>query len=267
MRVFALTTVCLLCSAGFAQAPPPSGPPQPQAAGLNQPFRGQLGVATTQRSRVRGFNAGPDGQVRSIYLTNGSVVDLSGFGPGVGAQIRKGEHVRVVGTRTSVNGQKVLLAQQLTVGQQSFTAQPGVAVQAGLSPAPAGGPGMPPPLPSGRDGARRGPHGPAVADMMPPPPPPAGGPGAPPPPPRAGGPGAPPPPPPPAGGPGAPPAGRPGVPPPPPNGNPQGPAGQVNQPRQPGAIAPPPAPGIAPDPNANPAGATGMQPAPAPQNP
>ncbi len=38
----------------------------------------------TQSSRIRAFNPAPDGQIRSLYLSNGDVVNLS---PGLSQQL------------------------------------------------------------------------------------------------------------------------------------------------------------------------------------
>src|ERR1700689_3084096 len=65
-------------SVAFAQSPPPPPPPQPPDAPASMPAApgasSQLPVVT-QSSRIRAFNAGPGGEVRSLYLQNGSVVD------------------------------------------------------------------------------------------------------------------------------------------------------------------------------------------------
>lgn len=229
MRIFAAATLALVCGAGFAQTPPTPAPDPAVTVPISAPLP-PAGNIVTETSRVRAFNAGPDGRVRSLYLANGHVVDLSSdFGPGFSGAVHKGTHIRVVGARTVINGQPVLAAQRLSFAGQSFSAQPGVAV-AGVPRAPLAGPGQPPPPPAG---------GP-----VPPPPPPPAGPGVPPPPPPpAGAPGVPPPPPPPVSG-----ARSEAVPAPPapapaqtaPGGNP--PAGNPPQP----AVVNPPAP---PSPN------------------
>ncbi len=192
MRFLSAAAACLICTVGFAQSPQPGGPP-PSGVGANQaPRPGPMplqGSAIIQNSRVRAFNAGPDGQVRSIYLTNGSVVDVfSDFGPGFSSQIHKGTRIRIVGSRTVLNGQSIVTPQQLTIGHQNFTAEPNLEPnrQAGLMPPPNGGPGMPPPS-GGMNRVRRGPEGgPMRAGMTPPPPAGPGGPGMPPPPPPSG---------------------------------------------------------------------------------
>jgi hypothetical protein len=75
-----------LSSVAFAQSPIPT-PPAPLAV---PPDRAAASPATppqlpviTKSSRVRAFNAGPSGEVRSLYLQNGSVVDLA---PGLGGR-------------------------------------------------------------------------------------------------------------------------------------------------------------------------------------
>ena len=227
MRPVISTAVCLFCTASFAQAPPTPGsmvPPAPAPPVLQ-------GSAVTQSSRIRAFNAGPDGQVHSLYLANGSVVDLTpSFGPGLNSQIHKGARVRIVGLRSNINGQTILTPQQLTLDQQTFSAQPptGRPGPTAMADLPEPQPGVPPPPPPNgpAPGRRRGPSGPALAAGSPPPPPPCG-PG------MAGRP-APPPPPPPAAPPAPDGAGAPPPPAPAPNGAaPQPPTGDVQQ-------APPP---------------------------
>ena len=173
MRPFISAAVCFFCTAGFAQAPPSPGPMIPPA----QAPPAVQGSTVTQSSRIRAFNAGPDGQVHSLYLANGSVVDLTpSFGPGLNSQVHKGARVRIVGSRSNVNGQTILTPQQLTLDQQTFTAQPPTerprsAVTADL-PGPQPGMPPPPPPPNGpAPGPRRGPGGPALAAGSPPPPP------------------------------------------------------------------------------------------------
>ncbi len=188
MRFVSAAAACLICTASFAQSPQPGGPP-PSGVEVNQaPRPGPMplqGPAISQNSRVRAFNAGPDGQVRSIYLTNGSVVDVSsGFGPGFSSQIHKGTRIRIVGSRNVVNGQSIVTPQQLTIGQQYFAAEPNMGPnrKARLMPPPNGGPGIPPP-PGGINRVGRGLEGgPMRAVMTPPPPAGHGGPGMPPPP-------------------------------------------------------------------------------------
>ena len=173
MRFLSTAAVCLIGTAGLAQSPTP-GMPSPGPMPMQ-------GSATTQSSRVRAFNAGPNGQIRSLYMANGSVVDLgSSFGPDLNSQIHKGTRIRITGSRTEVSGQTIIVPQQLTIGQQSFAAHP----DPGLNGQRAD---MPPP-PDSNERARRGPVGDVGRAGMPPPPP-AGpaGPGMPPPPPAGEG--------------------------------------------------------------------------------
>ena len=131
----------LLTSSVFAQAPPPpSGP------------------TITESSRVRAFNVCPGGEICSLYLTNGSVVDV---GPGIGsrltAAIGRGTRLTVTGTRAEVKGQVIVAANQITVNGQRFDAArldagSVSATAAAPPPPPAGGPGGPPPPPGRADG-------------------------------------------------------------------------------------------------------------------
>ncbi len=166
-----------LSASAFAQTPPPprdGAAPLPATGKAGQPIPGMLGTASvvTQRSRVRAFNPGPDGQVRSLFLTNGSVVDLSpDLGRQLGATIRKGARVSVNGTRSNVNGQTLLSATRLTIDSHTFVAQP--AMGGMVRPAPGqGGPGRRGPRPDVAGMRRPGPAGQGPAG--PPPPPPAG---------------------------------------------------------------------------------------------
>ena len=99
-------------SVAFAQSPPPAPPSPPADAPPSVPAAPaaspQLPVVT-QSSRVRAFNAGPSGEVRSLYLQNGSVVDLTpALGGQLGAAVRKGEKITVTGTKSEINGQSFL---------------------------------------------------------------------------------------------------------------------------------------------------------------
>ena len=201
----ALTTTFLglaLSATALAQAPSPGEPSY--APGLPPP-QNVMASAVTQSSRIRAFNPGPDGQVRSLYLSNGSVVDLPpDLGRTLGTAVRKGKRISVSGFRSNVNGQTILAANRLILNGQTFLSQPGATPLAGANRLP------PPPPPAGRDGgpdrrggvdmARLGPQVPGADGRDPrpgsgqaPPPPPCG--------PRAGRPqGTPPPPPPPANG-------------------------------------------------------------------
>ena len=183
----ALAAGLAISASALAQAPPPL-PPQaaPAMAGLTMPAPGQ---PVTQSSRLRAFNPGPDGQVQSLYLSNGSVVNLSpDLGREVGAAITKGERVRVSGLRSRVNGQTLVAANSVTLHGQTFVAQPGRPAVAGLintppppplldgpGPRPARGPASRPGRAPGQEMARLGPQGPAAnglsADAPAPPPP------------------------------------------------------------------------------------------------
>ena len=196
-----------LSASALAQAPPAGGPPAP--GGLAPaPMSG--GSNATISSRIRAYNPGPGGEVRSLYLADGAVVDLSpDLGRSVGAAVRRGERVRVSGLRSSLDGQTVIAAQSLTLDGQAFVAQAGVPPLVGgdrlLPPPPA--PGAPPrqagPQPGpgmASMGPRPGVRGPDRPLPPPPLPPPAPGsrPDSPPPPPPSSDQPAPPPPPPPS---------------------------------------------------------------------
>ena len=66
---------------GAISAPPPMAN-RSQAPGLVGP---QMAIVT-QSSRIRAFNAGPDGLVRSLFLQNGNVVNVS---PDLGRQLQR----------------------------------------------------------------------------------------------------------------------------------------------------------------------------------
>lgn len=129
--------------AGVADAPPPS-PQQP--------------TLVTQSSRVRAFNPGSDGVVRSLYLQNGSVVDLTpALGGQLGSAVRKGEKITVIGTKLETNGQSLVEAASVQVNNQTFSANtpsaipPGsIALADGAAPPPPGAPQSPPPAPAPR---------------------------------------------------------------------------------------------------------------------
>jgi hypothetical protein len=189
-----------LSSMAFAQSPAPAPPtpasPPPDAAAVLAATTQQLPMVT-ESSRVRAFNAGPGGEVRSLYLQNGSVVDLEpGLGGQVGPAVRKGGKITVTGTKSEINGQSLVEAASVQLNDQTFSASapaPGPLAD-GAAPPPPGAPQPPPPSAPRRSirAAAPAPCG-ATADA---PPPPAGPDGPPPPPPglRAG-----PPPPPPDG--------------------------------------------------------------------
>ncbi len=176
----------------FAQSPAPA-PPTPPAI---PPATPQVPMVT-ESSRVRAFSAGPGGEVRSLYLQNGSVVDLApGIGGQLGPAVRKGEKITVIGTKSEINGQSLVEAASVQLNDQTFSANgpaPGPLAD-GVAPPPPGTP-QPPPAPAARRRNRTAAPAPCntSADA---PPPPAGPDGPPPPPPgfEAG-----PPPPPPSG--------------------------------------------------------------------
>jgi hypothetical protein len=192
----------------FAQSsvPPPPTPAvvPPGEAAAPSPSPQQLPMVT-QSSRVRAFNPSPAGEVRSLYLQNGSVVDLApGLGGQLGPAVRKGEKITVTGTKSEINGQSLVEAASVRLNDQTFsaTATPGPAAlaqgaappQAGAlqappapaprrrnraaAPAPCGATADAPPMPEGLDGPPPPPPG---FEAGPPPPPPGGA--APPPPP------------------------------------------------------------------------------------
>ena len=183
-----------LSSVAFAQSPAPTPPtdmaPPPDAAAVPAPT--QLSMVT-QTSRVRAFNAGPGGEVRSLYLQNGSVVDLApGLGGQIGPAVRKGEKITVTGMKSQINGQSLVEAASVRLNDQTFSASapaPGP-LAAGVAPPP---PGVPqaPPAPAPRRGNRAAAPAPCGATVDTPRPP--TGPDGPPPPPASGA--APPPPP------------------------------------------------------------------------
>lgn len=199
----------ILSTPAFAQNAPDGALPQPP-----QPPRGPSQATgphsqlTTQSSRIRAFNAGPDGQVRSLYLQNGSVVNVSpDLGRQLSTQTHKGTRITVTGSRSMVNGQRILAANQISINSQTYTAQlqggPEANFQGGPDRGPRvgriGEPGMMPPPHPGPDARVDGPKGPRGPrpERRPgtPPPPPPGGPDAhivggrpvPPPPPNGGG--------------------------------------------------------------------------------
>lgn len=153
-----------LSGTALAQVPPSAGatnltlpPPPPSVAST-----------VTQSSRIRAFHPGQDGQVKSLYLSNGSVVDLPpDMGP-LGTQIKKGERISVSGLRSNVNGQTILAANSVTVNGQTFVSRPRLVPVAGANmlPPPPPPPGAPngPPRRGARDMARLGPQGPGPRD-------------------------------------------------------------------------------------------------------
>ncbi len=186
LRITALGLAC--SSVAFAQgtvaAPPAPAPVAPSAAAAPPPAPRQLSMVT-ESSRVRAFSAGPGGEVRSVYLQNGSVVDLApGLGRQFGPSLRKGAKITVTGTRSEINGQSLVEAASVRLNDQTFSANvpaPGPIAVVAAPPPPPGAPQAPP-----APGPRRGEMGPVLAPNAATrnaPPPPAG-PDGPPPPPR-----------------------------------------------------------------------------------
>ena len=186
-----ILAVGLACSASaLAQAPPPSGPlavPRQAAGPMGMPLPTRMGgQPSIQSSRIRAFNPGPDGQIRNLYLSNGSVVNLSpNLGRHIAAVVTKGERVRVSGFRSDVNGQTVIAANSLTLRSQTFvtSSDTGLVVDPDRlppPPPPPGGPNLGPGHRSGREMARLGPGGPVAngpgPNGPPPPSPPTHGP-------------------------------------------------------------------------------------------
>jgi hypothetical protein len=168
-------------SLAFAQRPPVAPPPMPPDAPAIIPTAtgssSQLPVVT-QSSRVRALNAGPGGKVRSLYLQNGSVVDLTpALGGQLGLAVRKGEKITVTGTKSEINGQSLVEAASVQVNDQTFSANapsaippgPG-ALAEGAAPPPPGAPQAPPPAPRRRNKAAAPAPCSASADAPPPPP-------------------------------------------------------------------------------------------------
>ena len=143
----------------LAQAPSPTGPPPPLPTAQTG-----TGSFVTQSSRIRAFNPGPDGQVRSLYLSNGSVIDLPpDLGRTAGVLVRKGERVTVSGLRSNVYGQTIVAANSITLDGHNLLSKP----DSGPS---AEGNRLPPPPPPGEGPNRgRGPgRGPDMARLGPP---------------------------------------------------------------------------------------------------
>ena len=187
----ALSSVAFAQSATPAPTTPPAIPPVAALASTPQPLS-----MVTESSRVRAFNAGPGGQVRSLYLQNGSVVDLApGISGQLGAAVRKGDKITVTGTRSEINGQSLVEAASVRLHEQTFSASaaaPGPLAE-GVAPAlpeapPAPAPprreraAAPAPCGAPADAPPALHHGPPPGFEAGPPPPPPGG-AAPPPPP------------------------------------------------------------------------------------
>lgn len=125
LKVAALAALGLaVSSVAFAQSPTATPPASPAISPAAAPAPQQLPMFT-ESSRIRAFNAGAGGEVRSLYLQNGSVVDLS---PGIGMQlvaaVHKGEKIIVTGTRSEVDGQSLVEATRIRLSDQTFSAYP-----------------------------------------------------------------------------------------------------------------------------------------------
>ena len=196
-----------LSSMAMAQSPSPT-PPAPPAGSPNlapasSPAE-QL-PSITETSRVRAFNAGPGGVMRSLYLQNGSVIDLSPeLGGRLGPAVRKGDKLTVTGIRSEINGQSLVEATTVQLNHRTFSTN----LTALRPPTEASAPPPPgaPPVPPAPAPRRRGrgvapppcgatPNAPPSTgpDQAPPPPPPGLEVGPPPPPPPSGAAGPPPP--------------------------------------------------------------------------
>jgi hypothetical protein len=173
----------------FAQNPPPAPPADtpPNMPAAPSAFS-QLPVVT-QSSRVRAFNAGPGGEIRSLYLQNGSVVDLTpALGGQLGPAVRKGEKITVTGPKSEINGQSLVEAASVQINDQIFSTNapssilpgPG-ALAEGTAPPPPGVPQAPPPVPAPRRRNKASSAPCSASADAPPPPPDFGGPPLPPP--------------------------------------------------------------------------------------
>jgi len=175
-----------LGSVAFAQSPvptPPAPPVVPPDAAAATALTSQQLPTVTQSSRVRAFSAYPGGEVRSLYLQNGSVVDLEpGLSGQLGPAVRKGQKITVTGTKSEINGQSLVEAATVRLNDQTFAANasaPGP-LAGGVTPPPPGAP-QPPPAPAPRRRNRAAAPAPCGANLDAPAPP--TGPGGPPPPP------------------------------------------------------------------------------------
>lgn len=189
---FSLRITALALALGplvFAQNPPPAPPTSltvpPGGPAVPSPAS-QLPLIT-QSSRVRAFNPGPGGEVRSLYLQNGSVVDLTpALGGQLGPAVRRGEKITVTGTKSEINGQSLVEAASIRLNDRIFSANapsavpPGPATVAEGAAPPPGAPQTPAPSPRRRSkAAAPAPCG--VSVEAPPLPPDFGGPPPPPP--------------------------------------------------------------------------------------
>lgn len=189
-------------SAAFAQSPVPAPPTPPavppEAASVPSPAS-QLFPVVSQSSRLLAFDAEPGRGVRSLYLKNGSVVELApGIGGQLGSVLRKGEKITVTGMKSEINGQAFVEAASVRLNEHTFSGSasaPGP-LSNGVAPAPLRAAKSPPasaPQPKNRAvavapcGATAAAPPPSIApDGPPPPPPPPGFEAGPPPPPPSG---------------------------------------------------------------------------------
>jgi hypothetical protein len=151
LKITALGLV--LSSVAFAQSPTPAPPTPPAIPPAAAPVSTPPQVSmVTESSRVRAFNAGPGGEVRSLYLQNGSVVDLApGIGGQLGPAVRKGQKITVAGTKSEINGQSLVEAASVRLNDQTFSANavaPGPMAEVAAPPPP--GVPQPPPVPAPR---------------------------------------------------------------------------------------------------------------------
>ena len=176
-----------LSSVAFAQSPPPAAPTPPADGAANMPAApassSQVPIVT-QSSRIRAFNAGPGGELRSLYLQNGSVVDLTpALGGQLGSAVRKGQKITVTGMKSEINGQSLVEAASVRLNDQTFSANaspaiPPAALAEGAAPPL---PGAPQAAPSPRRKNKAAAPAPcSVSADVPPPPPDFGGPPPPP---------------------------------------------------------------------------------------
>jgi hypothetical protein len=169
-----------LSASAFAQSPLPEPPALPGEAGSPPMLMGSASAqlpVVTQSSRIRAFNAGPEGEVHSLYLRNGSVVDVSpDLSRQLSAATHKGARITVTGAQAKVNGQLTITASRITIDSRSFLSQPPRGQSGPMNVA------VPPQHGPDRGLRRRGPGPSQVAAVRMPPLP--AGPDAPPPPPR-----------------------------------------------------------------------------------
>ena len=180
LRIIALGLA--FSSLAFAQSPPPA-PVPPADAPASMPAAGAASSrlpVVTQSSRVRAFNAGPGGEVRSLYLQNGSVVDVTpALGGQLGPAVRKGEKITVTGTKSEINGQSLVEAASIRLNDQPFSANEPSAMPPAPGPLAEGAAPPPAPAPRRRNKATA-PVPCSLSADAPPPPPDWGGPPPPP---------------------------------------------------------------------------------------